>query len=177
MTTLYNNPAPELFAREQIITQIDTGVELARVVVSVGENSVDVTTPAAPHWGITTFTRGAPVADSPEQDGALLELLPPNVGLIHRRGLPRTNRALVRALATILVAQRREGCQVRPAGQRRLDDPLTAATVLVPARLDANYVFELIVAYLPYQPMTIETRPATAPYSASRIITVTPTRE
>ena len=177
MTTLYNNPAPELFAREQIITQIGTGVELARVVVSVGENSVEVTTPVAPHWVIITFTRGAPVADSPEHEGALLELLPPNVGLIHRRGLPRTNRALVRAIGTILVAQRRDDCQVRPINNTRMDDALTGATVLVPARLDANYVFELIVAYLPYQPMTIHTRPVTAPYSASRIITVTPTKE
>lgn len=177
MTTLYNNPAPELFARSQVITQISTGVELHRVVVSVGEDTVDVTTPAAPHWGIITFGRRFPTALSPDQEGALLELLPPNVGLLHRRGLPRTNRTLVRALGTILVAQRREGCQVFAAGGARLDAPLSGATVLVPARLDANYVFELIMAYLPYEPMTLRIRHASAPYSASRIIFVTPTKE
>lgn len=172
MTTLYSNPAPELFRREQIITQIHNGLELHRVVVSVGEDSVDVTTPAAPHWGISTFGRRDPITQDAEYGGNLIQILPPNVGLVHRRSFPRTNRALVRALGSILVAQRLVDGGATVGCHRRLDGPLRGAHILVPTALNPNYVFELICAYLPYEEMQVTLRFPSVPYPVSRLIVV-----
>lgn len=174
MTTPWTQAAPELFRPEQLLTQIVNGVELHRTVVEVGETYVAVTTPAAPRWGISYFGRQVPDGDP---SGDLLELLPPNVGLLHRRGLPRTNRALVRALGTILVAQQLSNRGVTVGCTERLDAPLAGAHVLVPATLDHNYVHELLLAYLPYAPMDITVRTASTQYAASRLIIVSPGQE
>jgi hypothetical protein len=162
-------PVPELFRPEQIVTQTGTGVALTRVVVEVGQDWVDVSTPSAPDWGIQRFGRHA--ADN--HSGLLNELLPPNAGVLHRRPAPRTNRALVRALGTILAAQRLSAAGVTVTSTQHLDGSLLDADVFTPPLL-AHYTFELVREYLPYDGMVVELKRPSVRYEGRRWISVRP---
>jgi hypothetical protein len=163
-------PAPELFRIGQVITQTKDGAELARVVTDVHEQSVEVSTPAAPLWGLQLFVDDP--ARSPHYAGTLADLLPPNVGTLSWRGLPPKNRDLVRRLGEFVVAQRLDG--VRVGCTDKLDGPLTHATVTVPARYDVELVFDLLMAYAPYRPLEFVMARPVSRYQASRLIKVVP---
>lgn len=159
-------PVPELFRVGQIATQITTGVELHRVIVEVGERHIGYTTPAAPQWGTQYLGEHA------LSDGPVTELLPPNVGLLHRRQPPRTNRAVVRALGHILLAQKLHTISIGCTD--KLDNTLSGVTVSVPVADDPELVFDLIMAYLPYQPMEVVMRKRSVQHQLSRLIDVRP---
>ena len=161
-------PVPELFRVGQLITQVSTGVELHRVITEVGEAHIGYTTPSAPNWG--TQYLGAHALS----DGPVTELLPPRVGLLYRRGLPRTTRAMVRALAEIMLAQRLHTVRISCTG--KLDAPLDRVTVSVPVADDPEAVFEMVTAYVPYEPVVVTLRKPAAQHQLSRLIDVEPRR-
>lgn len=171
----WTKPAPEYFRRHQLITQTGTGVELHRTVTEVGETYVAVSTPAAPKWGISYYGENVPYGDP---SGSLSELLPPNVGLLHRRGLPRTTRALVNAMEAVLAGQLLPG-HVWPTNERPLGSPLhpDGVKVFVPAGYDRHYARELVAAYAPYAPLRVTLEEPVLTFQASTIITVAPVME
>lgn len=174
-TLPYGLSAPELFHAEQIITQIitaddDRKLTISRVVHSVGERSITLSSPQAPSLGVEEWgTFDHPLSEL----RPLTDLLPPNVGIVDKFvGLPRTTRTLIRNVGTILTAQRIPGAGVSTPA--KLNGPLGEAWVFVSDRF-ASYTLDLLNAYLPWQNMTARLRPANTAYEARRVIIVAPT--
>lgn len=169
----YGLAVPELFHPEQIITQLVDGEDgrhhqLSRVVHTVGERSITLSTPSAPSLGVEEWgTFDHPVSEL----RPLADLLPPKVGVVDQLGWPRTNRTLVSRLGVILTAQRLPGTRVTCASP--LGGPTTEAWVFAPPRL-ARYTFDLINAYLPYGSMNVALVEPTTPFARDRVIIVKP---
>jgi hypothetical protein len=173
----YSLTVPELFHPEQIITQLVDGDEgrrhpLTRVVHTVGERSITLSTPSAPSLGVEEW--GA--FDHPlSQLRPLTDLLPPKVGVLDKlAGLPRTNRTLVNRVGMILTAQRIPSATVTTP--TKLNGPVSEAWVFVNARF-AHYTLDLLNAYMPWENMAVRLRMRQAPFETRRVIIIRPQSE
>jgi hypothetical protein len=174
-TLPYDLSVPELFHPEQIITQLIDGDDgrqhpISRVVHTVGERSITLSSPSAPSLGVEEWGTFDHAVSGLRP---LTDLLPPNVGVIDKLGWPRTNRTLVNRLGVILTAQRIPGARVSCAAP--LNGSLTEAWAFVGPRF-ARYTLDLINAYMPFACMNVALVEPATPFARDRVIIVKPMR-